>query len=57
MQDYPYKIKYVQAYIHHMKGSTVQIRIPQSPREELLLNQAYTIAMHTMKQKCKTFNV
>jgi len=55
--EYLHKIKYVQAYIHHMKGASVQIRLPQSPKEELLLNQAYTIAIHTMKLKGQTFNV
>lgn len=54
---FDYKIRYIQAYIHHMKRQNVQIRLPQGPREELLMNQAYTIAKETMKQMGKKINV
>jgi hypothetical protein len=52
-----YKVKYIQAYIHHMKQQNVQIRVPQSQREEHLLNHAYTIAKNTMNKLGKTIRV
>jgi hypothetical protein len=55
--NYSYKIKYIQAYIHHMKHASVQIRLPQSQREEHLMNHAYTIAKSTMNKMGKEINV
>jgi len=55
--NYPHKIKYIQAYIHHMKHTQVLIRLPQSQREVLMMDQAYTIAKHTMKQMGKDIHV
>ena len=52
-----YKVKYIQAYIHHMKRQNVQIRIPQSPREEHLLNHAFTVAKKTMNEMGKEINI
>jgi predicted pyridoxine 5'-phosphate oxidase superfamily flavin-nucleotide-binding protein len=56
-KGFDYKIKYMQAYIHIRKHQYVQIRLPQSAREEQLMNQAYTIAKQTMKQMGKQINV
>lgn len=52
-----YKVRYVQAYIRHMKRQSVQIRIPQGQREEHLLNHAYTIAKKTMNEMGKEIKV
>ena len=57
INDLDYKARYIQAYIHHMKGRDVRIRLPQSQREEHLMNQAYTIAKNTMLKMGKKINV
>jgi len=48
-----YKIRYVQAYIHYMKGAMVKINIPQNQREEGMLNHAYLSAKIKMNQMGK----
>jgi len=57
MKDLSYKVQYIQAYIHHMKQKNIQVRLPQSQREEHLLNQAYTIAKNTMTKLGMTINI
>lgn len=55
MKSLDYKIRYVQAYIHYMKGATVKINMPRNQREEHMLNHAYTSAKHKMNQMGKEF--
>ncbi len=43
-----YKISVVQAYINHMTGKTVQINPPETPREIILLEQAYKKATQVL---------
>jgi len=57
INDYGHKIQYVQAYIHYMKGSHIQIRLPQSQREQHLLNHAYVIAKNKMNKMGKEINI
>ena len=40
-----------------MKQKNIQVRLPQSQREEHLLNQAYTIAKNTMTKLGMTINI
>jgi len=45
-----FKIAIVQAYINHFAGKTVQIKVPTTYREIMLLDKAYQKAMSILKE-------
>ena len=51
------KIRYLQAYIHHMKGKRVEISLPQTVKHALLMDQAYQYAVNNMTKLGKKINV
>lgn len=55
--NYLHKIKYVRAYIHHMKNVHVDIQLPQNDREIHMLNYCYYFAKNEMNKKGKEINV
>lgn len=45
-----YKIAVIQAYIHHFKGELVQINIPRTMNDRILLEQAYSKAISVFSE-------